>query len=185
MQLCSSANDATAFAASDLNHMIRVGALPQRFHIVLDEAYTMMPNPRALPMERAGAVGGTSTFNYYLRLHRQVLCALLSLEQHGDGLTDGHTARSSSAHLVFWWHGGESFGAHCVLHLMTSPLQSACVASCTIFASIALPLSDWRPTPTSGRQRQPEILLTNQTGSSPFPPHTRTHTPWHTHTHSP
>ncbi len=71
-KLCSSTNDNTSYIVTQLSKNIKAGLLPQKFHIVLDEAYPctvqeMSPwKGRNLSVER-------DAFNYYSSLNQQVI----------------------------------------------------------------------------------------------------------------
>jgi DDE superfamily endonuclease len=71
-KLCSSTNDNTSYIVTQLSKDIKAGLLPQKFHVVLDEAYPctvqeMSPwKGRNLSVER-------DAFNYYSSLNRQVI----------------------------------------------------------------------------------------------------------------
>ena len=75
MMVCSSSHDSSAYSLSSLSQLIKSGGLPAKYHIVLDEAYTCSPQElspwkgRQLSVEK-------DAFNYFLSLHRQVVCFL-------------------------------------------------------------------------------------------------------------
>lgn len=71
-KMSSSTNDNTAYVVTQLSKDIKEGKLPEKYHVVLDEAYPckqqeMSPwRGQKLPVEK-------DAFNYFLSLHRQVI----------------------------------------------------------------------------------------------------------------
>jgi DDE superfamily endonuclease len=71
-KMCSSTNDNTAYIVTQLSKDIKSGLLPDKYHVVLDEAYPCTEQEMS-PWKGRNLSEEKDAFNYYMSLNRQVI----------------------------------------------------------------------------------------------------------------
>jgi DDE superfamily endonuclease len=71
-KLCSSTNDNTSYIVTQLSKDIKNGLLPDKYHVVLDEAYPCTEQEMS-PWKGRNLSQEKDAFNYYMSLNRQVI----------------------------------------------------------------------------------------------------------------